>query len=796
MGSERVRHSRDACQSMTFDLSHTYAFLDALAGRDAVYDWRLIHDVNKAADGVSLRGTLTDNLATIEVYQAAGYGAFIVVNETDGRGRSAENVVSFRANFIDSDDADSQWTKWQRVAAWENPPTFFVQGAVAGKFHAYWIIEPHNDVTRWQNTQRKLITMFSSDDRVNDPPRVMRVPGSLHLKNSAAPATVGFIAGSGRRYSPGVLEWSLASVTAAGGGGERDKLGASDLQAPSLEWALYSLNKIDPNTLARDEWIKLSAAFKQSAWSFADEATLLQHWQAWCARYTTNDPGENQKNWRSFRETKTGWQYLARYSGAAAELAFGGQPVQMPIQADKPRVVSPVQSAPGLIGDPVFLQAVLRTGSPILTPQEQIDYFAGCVYIERLEQILTPNLRFMGPGGFNASYGGSQFVLTDAKLTDEPWKAATRGPIFQVPKVDDIRFLPSRATGEVITDELGRKAINIYRPVNVITREGDVTPFTAFLRAILATERDYDILVNYMRHVVQRPGVKALWCPVIQSVEGAGKGIIGECLEYAVGTIYTYQPNAQLLADSGSKFNAWMRAKLLIIANEIKTDEGRVVLEILKPMITERRLELQGKGANQEMEDNVSNWIMFTNYKNAVPITRTSRRYAIFYSTLQDTADIAARGMSGDYFPRMYDWVRNQGGREFVAHWLRSTPIDPALDPAGAAHRAPETSSTVAALTHSLGPVEQRIMEAVEGREPGFRGGWLSSAAVSRMLSAAGVRTSPQTLSTIYGNLGYYEIGRASRAYLQEDAKQPKLWNIDKTANIANYAVEQGYEIV
>lgn len=757
-------------------IEHTLAFLDALAGRDTVYDWRAIHDTNKGAHGQSLRGTFAQVAAQLDAYQAQGYGVFIVVNESNGNGVLASDIVKVRANFIDYDGVDPTWQAYQAVAQWSLPPTLYVVGAVPGKFHAYWKVTPY-ELSHFEGLQRKLIAKWQSDPPVTDLPRVMRLPGSLHLKDPANPVIVQCIAGSGATYSEGQLDWALADVAAGIGGAETVNLGEASLAAPNFEWAVYALNKVDPNSLAREDWIKLTAAFKQAAWSHGTPEAIEAEWRKWCARYATNDVAENAKNWRSIRGTKTGWGYLGRVSGAIAELKFGGQSV------------APVASVAG-VAEP----AKLDNSTPFLMPVEQADYFKGCVYIERMGRILTPSRRYMDASKFNASYGGKVFVLdaVGKGTTDEPWRAATRGQVFRVPRVDHTRFLPTVAPGALVSDDLGRLGVNTYKPAAIKMSEGDVAPFINHLRAIIPTEHDVRVLVNYFAHVVQRPGVKAFWAPVIQSSEGAGKGIILEALTYAVGSIYVHAPNAKELVDAGSKFNSWMLDKILIIANEIRVDDKRDMLDALKPMITELRMEFQSKGVDQEMNDNVANWIMFTNFKDAIPIKRDDRRYAIFYSTIQSVDDLAARGMTGAYFPKLYAWLKAEG-REYIAHWLQHWQIEPEFDPAGNAHRAPETSSKAEALLQSLGRVEQAINEAVEEGATGFRGGWLSSVAVARLMNENGIKTTTNALNTAFKTLGYHKIGRSGATFAQEGYKQPWLHNLNPNASMRDYGSAQGY---
>ena len=88
-----------------------------------------------------------------------------------------------------------------------------------------------------------------------------------------------------------------------------------------------------------------------------------------------------------------------------------------------------------------------------------------------------------------------------------------------------------------------------------------------------------------------------------------------------------------------------MRGKVFILADEIKVNEKRHLVEVLKPLISEELIEVQSKGVDQEMEDNPACWAFFSNFKDAIPVSRNGRRYAVFFSPLQTEADLLARGM-------------------------------------------------------------------------------------------------------------------------------------------------------
>jgi hypothetical protein len=259
---------------------------------------------------------------------------------------------------------------------------------------------------------------------------------------------------------------------------------------------------------------------------------------------------------------------------------------------------------------------------------------------------------------------------------------------------------------------------------------------------------------------------------VLQGAEGNGKSLIASVLVYALGENYAYEPRASQL---GSQFISFDENKLLIVCEEIHMNGRRELLDDLKPRITNRRVEIEAKGQDKRMIRNTANWFFCTNYRDAVLKSRNDRRYAIFFTAQQSAADIVRDGMSGNYFPALYEWLRS-GGYAGVAHWLANYGIPDSLNPATDCHRAPDTSSTDEAVAVSVGGIESEILEAVDSDSVGFRGGWISSHMLDRLLRERGIRVSRSRIGSILTELGYKQWGRAPRPIMLEDAKRPVLW--------------------
>ncbi len=112
---------------------------------------------------------------TLVRLQRRGAGVFFMVNQGDGQGRTAKNVIGTRAVFADLDGSPLE-----PVTAAALSPQIVVESS-PGRYHAYYLTA---DMALDQFTplQKALAAKFNGDKSVNDLPRVMRVPGFWHMK--------------------------------------------------------------------------------------------------------------------------------------------------------------------------------------------------------------------------------------------------------------------------------------------------------------------------------------------------------------------------------------------------------------------------------------------------------------------------------------------------------------------------------------------------------------------------------------------------------------------------------------
>lgn len=480
--------------------------------------------------------------------------------------------------------------------------------------------------------------------------------------------------------------------------------------------------------------------------------------------------------------------YSDRYAYRLARVLRVG--ARNPKVYDKPRDVP----QPGPIDPPagMGLPAPETTHDGLLTSTAQVEHFKGCVYVQDAHAVMMPDGRMLRPAQFDAVKGGHKFQMQhdNARPTLSAFECFTQSRMRRFAKAKGTCFRPTLPPGKVTLDDL----VNTWVPPVIEEAQGDVTPFLRHLALLLPDERDRRILLTYMKAVVQYPGVKFQWAPILQGTPGNGKSLFIRVLRYAVGTKYSHLPKASQLTE---KFNSWIEGNVFIGVEEIKISEKRrEILDDLKDAVTNDVLEIRGMMREKRMGDNVTNWMFCTNHKDAVPIDRNERRYAPFFTAQQSVDDLERDGMGekSGYFPELYEWLKSDGYAA-VSWFLRHTPIDPEFNPAGKCHRAPSTSSMAEAIEEGMGTIEQEIMEAINTGRQGFRDGWISGAALDKWLDERGSRkVGPNKKAGILNSLGYEKKFRSPILIFEESMAQPIIYRkIGVAGEFKEFLIAQGY---
>jgi len=387
-------------------------------------------------------------------------------------------------------------------------------------------------------------------------------------------------------------------------------------------------------------------------------------------------------------------------------------------------------SAPNTL--PTTLSGRMLEGAVYAEASDQLKLWAGFTYVTDQNAIVTDTGQTLGPDQFKNKYGGLIYKmdLSNTKVTTNAWEAFTHSQAIRMPKVDHGAFRPDREPGD-IWERDGESFVNTYRKLNIARKPGDASPFLNHLERVLPHQRDRDILLAYMAAVVQHPGIKFQWAPLIQGVEGNGKTLFSRCVAEAVGFRYTHLPKAAELAE---KFNGWLPGKVFIGVEDVYYPGAKTeIIETLKPMITNERQPIRHMGRAEVTMDICANFIVNSNHKDAIRKTANDRRWCILFCAQQSREDKFRDGLTPEYFRELYKWLRGDG-YAIVSEFLYTYQIPAEFGLDCLCGDAPTTSSTEEAIAVGLGAVEQEVMERIQRSSPGFTGGWVSSIALDNML--------------------------------------------------------------
>jgi hypothetical protein len=244
-----------------------------------------------------------------------------------------------------------------------------------------------------------------------------------------------------------------------------------------------------------------------------------------------------------------------------------------------------------------------------------------------------------------------------------------------VNKVDSMAYLPSYP--DTICNIEGNTVLNCFNPRTIpkeaqeFTEQGKsaIKKIKKHIKLICTTEENAQIFTQWLAHQVQYPGRQILWSPVIQSIPGVGKSFFGELLRACLGdrNVGTVSPTQVV-----SEFNGWATNVVVNVLEElrVKGHNRYDAVNALKPLITDRMIQINDKGVKQFMTYNTTNYMCFTNYKDALPLDVSDRRWWVIFVPIQSLDDLVHHvGESAStYFPKLFNAVRNN--REEIRKWL------------------------------------------------------------------------------------------------------------------------------
>jgi len=169
---------------------------------------------------------------------------------------------------------------------------------------------------------------------------------------------------------------------------------------------------------------------------------------------------------------------------------------------------------------------------------------------------------------------------------------------------------------------------------------------------------NYEILLQWIAFQVQKPGKMLKWAPLIHGIEGVGKSFFAELLSNCLGeeNVGVVSPN-----EITNPFNSWSVGRCVNVLEEVRVSgkNRHEVMNSLKPLISNRMIQVNSKRINQFKVHNTCNYIALTNYRDALPLKKDDRRWwviSVDIESISQLEDIMKKNES-DYFSNLFGMI-------------------------------------------------------------------------------------------------------------------------------------------
>lgn len=402
------------------------------------------------------------------------------------------------------------------------------------------------------------------------------------------------------------------------------------------------------------------------------------------------------------------------------------------------------------------------------------DWLEDWLYVEKLCEFANTRLNYsIKREAFNAKYTRksevqqAEMIASDYALN-----------VCDLLTVVDKMYWPSAA----ITFEYDNKLMlnsyvdSGYKPVAIDDSNKRVIDlFLTHISNVLVCEHERRILIDWLAYVVQNAGKRINWAILLQGAQGTGKSYFAKVLEWVLGT------NAKSLDPSalGERFTGWAHGSVVNIVEEIriKGDDKWRIMDRLKPFITNSMIQIEEKGRDHRTVPNFTNYLLLTNYKDALPITNDDRRFCVMYGRIQNEQELfdyfGGRDAASDYFETLFSESEKHAG--VLKTYLLNHKISEGFKPQS---RAPDTESRKQMIQATISPEQCSVEDLINKHECGVINGLVLDVTwLAKQCEIDGEMLPPtRTLGHILSDMGYQQI-EGRRLKIQKTGNYHYVWH-------------------
>lgn len=299
--------------------------------------------------------------------------------------------------------------------------------------------------------------------------------------------------------------------------------------------------------------------------------------------------------------------------------------------------------------------------APVMTTAQMIDEFVFIADGSQVGSVYDKNLNFSLPDFRNLLAASRTVIDGTTREHVEDWRT------HPARKVVATRTF--HAGANIITaDPNGRTALNLWRPIvraDAITR--DIQPFIDHIVYLFGN--DAAQFLDWLAHIEQFPGVLPHfgWLHIADHF-GTGRNLLSSIISRLWrGYVAPSVDMDQLI---GGGFNGTIAGRVIAIVDEIRAgarDDAYMMEGKIRNMLTEETRAINPKYGRAYMEHNSCRWLLFSNHKNAIPMSDADRRWYVVHLALEPRDKTV--------YAYLYNVLRDPEFISSIGSWLRARDL-------------------------------------------------------------------------------------------------------------------------
>ena len=500
------------------------------------------------------------------------------------------------------------------------------------------------------------------------------------------------------------------------------------LQA-SIDEIKEALEYVNPDE-GYDRWREVGMALHHQ---FGGSDEGLEIWDAWSQASTAYDRTEIEEKWPSFSETPDGrspvtmatvFKYANDARSVEQEEEFERVLNVIRTATDHTKLFKEVtkdvasaissefqfdiaakklqERAKELTGAPVRIDTVRKALHNARTKTTETrtsmpEWCENWVYLENGDRFYNLETKQeLTERGFNAKY--DRMVLSDedrALGVASPDAQASKKAlnVYNIPTVYSTVYLPGypriiEVAGQMRANTFNETSIPEAKAPENADEHAAIRAVERHFRMTFPEERERTLVMDYLTYNVQFPAEKIAWGILMVGAEGVGKTWFLKFMQMMLGPQNVAPLAAAALQE---QFNGWAEGTKLRFIEEIRLHgQNRYeIIEKLKEAVGNEDIEIRRMNRDRYTIPNVTNYVAFTNYWDAMPIKKNNRRYMVVGTQLQTDDEVARfNEMYPNYFEELFNAVFAHAG--VLRGWLMTRRISDLFEPK---RPAPETAA-------------------------------------------------------------------------------------------------------